>query len=363
MGAMENKGLNIFNSAYVLADETTATDNDYELILGVIGHEYFHNWSGNRVTVRDWFQLTLKEGLTVFRDQWFSADLTSYAVKRIETVRGIKSRQFSEDSSPMAHPIRPDSYISMDNFYTTTVYNKGSEIVGLYRTLLGTEGFKKGLKLYFERFDGKAVTCDDFRNSMADANNVDLSQLDLWYSQAGTPIINVKQEYDVHTKTFKLLLTQRIPTTNDQTEENKKPLLIPISVGLLSKVTGNELLSTQVLKFTEKSQEFVFENIQEEPMLSILRDFSAPVKLELEQSNDELSLLMSYDTDSYNRWDAGNRLTTRIIMNFLNNPQCNNNEKQNDNEIELPAYYINAIQKILEAGQVNSVFHLLLIIV
>jgi len=346
MGAMENKGLNIFNSAYVLADPATATDVDYERILGVIAHEYFHNWTGNRVTVRDWFQLTLKEGLTVFRDQWFSSDVTSHAVKRIEDVRGLRGRQFLEDQGPMAHPIRPESYISMDNFYTGTVYVKGAEVVRMYRTLLGDEGFKKGMALYFERHDGSAVTCDDFRAAMADANHVDLAQFERWYSQAGTPIVSVKKTYDEAKKRFTLTLKQHTPTTPgpNQKESDKKPLLIPFVFGLLSAQTGQEILPSQVLQLTEAEQTFVFEGIGEKPVASLLRDFSAPVKvvLEEEQSVAELAFLMAHDTDSFNRWDAGNRLSTRIILSLANAPSVSG-----ISSAPLPAEYIDAIRTVL----------------
>merc|ERR1711871_1689812 len=247
MGAMENKGLNIFNSAYVLANSATATDADYENILGVIGHEYFHNWTGNRVTVRDWFQLTLKEGLTVFRDQWFSSDMTGEAVKRIGDVRSLRGRQFQEDAGPMAHPIRPESYISMDNFYTATVYSKGAEVVRMYRTILGEAGFKKGMKLYFERHDGDAVTCDDFRAAMADANGADLSQFERWYTQAGTPAVSVKYAYDEAGKKLSLTLKQVAPDTPGQKAADKQPWHIPVTMGLLSATSGKELLPSQVL--------------------------------------------------------------------------------------------------------------------
>ena len=318
MGAMENKGLNIFNSAYVLADPTTATDADYENILGVIGHEYFHNWTGNRVTVRDWFQLTLKEGLTVFRDQWFSSDMTGEAVKRIGDVRSLRGRQFQEDAGPMAHPIRPESYISMDNFYTATVYSKGAEVVRMYRTILGEAGFKKGMKLYFERHDGDAVTCDDFRAAMSDANNVDLTQFERWYTQAGTPTVHVKSSYDAAAKKLSLTLKQVPPTTPGpgQKAEEKKPWHIPVTIGLLSAQSGAEISASQVLQFKDVEQTFTFDNIAEEPVLSLFRGFSAPVKVVFEggQSDAELAFLMAHDTDTFNRWDAGDRLSTNVIM-------------------------------------------------
>lgn len=339
MGAMENKGLNIFNAAYVLADPKTATDDNYESILGVIAHEYFHNWSGNRVTVRDWFQLTLKEGLTVFRDQWFSSDVTSHAVKRIEDVRMLRSRQFAEDQGPMAHPIRPESYISMDNFYTATVYVKGAEVVRLYRTLLGCNDFKRGLEKYFYRYDGCAVTCDDFREAMSDANrDIDLSQLELWYSQAGTPIVDVTQSYDKEKAQFKLKFQQHTPSTPNQDEATKKPLLIPVIVGLLDKVTGREIAKSKLLKLTEREQEFVFDGIKDEPIASVLRDFSAPVKVNINHDDSDLALLMAYDTDPFNKWDAGNRLSSKLILDLA---------KLKHSEIsavKLPTHYVQAVK-------------------
>jgi len=345
MGAMENKGLNVFNSAYVLANPATATDVDYENILGVIGHEYFHNWTGNRVTCRDWFQLTLKEGLTVHRDQWFSSDMTGLAVKRIADVRGLRSRQFTEDAGPMAHPIRPDSYISMDNFYTATVYSKGAEVIRMYRTLLGMDGFKKGMKLYFQRHDGQAVTCDDFRAAMADANNADLTQFERWYLQAGTPVVTVDQKYDAAAKTLTLKLQQRTPATPGQTEEDKKPLMMPVVVGLLSEATGKEILADKVLTFTEAEETFVFENIAEKPVLSFMRGFSAPVNIVMQQSDAELAFLMAHDTDTFNRWDASNRLSTKVIMSLVSKATVAEIEKA-----ELPAQYVAAVKKSLSGS-------------
>lgn len=341
MGAMENKGLNIFNSAYVLAQSSTATDGDYERILGVIAHEYFHNWTGNRVTVRDWFQLTLKEGLTVFRDQWFTSDATSHAVKRIEDVRGLRGRQFQEDQGPMAHPIRPESYISMDNFYTGTVYIKGAEVVRMYRTLLGEQGFKKGMELYFKRHDGGAVTCDDFRAAMADANNVDLTQFERWYFQAGTPIVDVTEQYDAVSKKHSIHIKQHTPATPGQPAEEKLPLVIPIVTGLLHPDTGVEIVPSTVLKLTENEQTFHFDDVEVKPILSILRDFSAPVKLNLHQTDSELAFIMAHDTDSFNRWDAGNRLSSKLILSLAKLPI---------DEIKatpLPIEFVNAIKTIL----------------
>jgi len=272
MGAMENKGLNVFNTAYVLADPSTATDTDYERVEGVIGHEYFHNWTGNRVTCRDWFQLTLKEGLTVFRDQEFSGDMNSKAVKRIEAVVSLRAAQFSQDAGPMSHPIRPDSYISMDNFYTATVYNKGAEVIRMYHTLLGKDGFRKGMDLYFERHDGDAVTCDDFLAAMSDATGTDLQQFSRWYSTKGTPTVTYDHSYDADAKKWSLTLTQ-----SSQSKEG--PLHIPVSIGLLDKETGDEVLATTVLDFKEDTQTFAFDGIEGDVVPSLLRQFSAPIKL------------------------------------------------------------------------------------
>lgn len=309
MGAMENKGLNVFNTAYVLADQETASDVDYERVEGVIGHEYFHNWTGNRVTCRDWFQLTLKEGLTVFRDQEFSGDMGSNAVKRIEDVRGLRGRQFNEDAGPMSHPVRPEKYVSMDNFYTATVYSKGAEVVRMYNTLLGADGFRKGMDLYFERHDGTGVTCDDFRAAMADANGVDLDQFGLWYSTPGTPTVTFSHAYDNATGTFSLTLSQ--------SSKSDKPLHIPVSVGLLDKSTGEEVVPTKVLELKEEKQTFEFPGLKGDVVPSILRDFSAPVKLVSESGeNDEESLafLAARDTDGFNKWEAGQVLYTDAIF-------------------------------------------------
>ena len=327
MGAMENKSLNIFNAKYVLARPDTATDFDYQGIEGVIGHEYFHNWTGNRVTCRDWFQLSLKEGLTVFRDQEFSSDMQSRAVKRIEDVRMLRSAQFAEDAGPMAHPVRPDSYIEISNFYTLTVYEKGSEVVRLYHTLLGEEGFQKGLRLYFERHDGQAVTCDDFRRAMADANGTDLEQFGRWYSQAGTPIVEASDKYDETKGEYRLTLKQRTPATPGQPE--KLPLQIPVRVGLLNnagddlplKLANGDLGGEgDVLVLNEAKQEFVFEGVGERPVPSLLRGFSAPVILKYAYTRDQLAFLMAHDSDSFNRWDASQRLASEVILELVDDP-------------------------------------------
>jgi len=322
MGAMENKSLNIFNSKYVLARPDTATDFDYQGIEGVIGHEYFHNWTGNRVTCRDWFQLTLKEGLTVFRDQEFSSDMQSRAIKRIHDVRDLRSRQFPEDAGPMSHPIRPDQYIEVNNFYTMTVYQKGATIIRMYHTLLGEEGFQKGMKLYFERHVGQAVTCDDFLAAMADANSVDLERFSRWYGQSGTPEVTVSCEYDAERARFTLHLSQRTPPTNNQRE--KQALLIPFAVGLLSQsgkeyplqLLGEEstTATSRLLLLEEEKQSFTFINIADEPVPSLLRDFSAPVKLRYSYSANDLTVLMTHDSDAFVRWEAAQLLAQGEIL-------------------------------------------------
>ena len=328
MGAMENKGLNIFNTKYVLARPETATDTDYEMIEAVIAHEYFHNWTGNRVTCRDWFQLTLKEGLTVFRDQQFTADMTSAAVKRIDDVVTLRSRQFPEDAGPMAHPIRPESYISMDNFYTATVYDKGAEIIRMYHTLIGAEGFRRGMNLYFERHDGAAVTCDDFRSAMADANDFDLEQFGNWYTQAGTPELTVTGEWDSDSSEYRLRIRQSYPDHEFDVPgtTNRKPLLIPIKMGLLCKDgkplsvrsdTEGVAKTEHLLKLKEDESTFTFLGVQEEPILSILRGFSAPVKLSYQRGRGELASLMTHDPDSFSRWDASQTLATSLLLDAI----------------------------------------------
>lgn len=323
MGAMENKGLNVFNSKYVLARTDTATDKDYEDIEAVIAHEYFHNWTGNRVTCRDWFQLTLKEGLTVFRDEQFTADMTSKAVKRIKDVKLLRKSQFPEDSGPMSHPIRPDSYIEMNNFYTATVYNKGAEVIRMYHTLLSAEGFRKGMDLYFERHDGQAVTCDDFRAAMADANDTDLTQFERWYDQAGTPHVDVEEHYDEDRQTYTLVLSQRAPKNN----LDAQPFHIPVAMGLVG--TQGEILplglstdiksfteSTRVLELTQAKQSFQFINIPYRPVLSLFRHYSAPVHYHVDYSLEDLAFLMAYDHDEFNRWDAGQRFMQTVILDI-----------------------------------------------
>ena len=314
MGAMENKSLNIFNTAYVLARPDTATDFDYERIDGVIAHEYFHNWTGNRVTCRDWFQLTLKEGLTVFRDQLYSADQTSAAVKRIEDVKVLRAFQFPEDAGPMSHSIRPDSYIAMDNFYTSTVYSKGAEVIRMYFTLLGEQGFRKGMDLYFERHDGQAVTCDDFRAAMAEANSRDFAQFENWYLQSGTPVVDVSADWCDDEKRYTLSFKQSCPDTPGQSK--KQAFHIPISMGLLGS-DGSELVEPQILELTEWEHSFTFEGLSCQPVPSLLRGFSAPVKLNFEWTDEQLAFLMAHDSDSFQRWEAGQKLYTKVILSMV----------------------------------------------
>jgi aminopeptidase N len=332
MGAMENKGLNIFNTKYVLANPETATDTDFANIEAVVGHEYFHNWTGNRVTCRDWFQLSLKEGLTVFRDQEFSADMAggatdeaARATKRIEDVRVLRQMQFAEDAGPMAHPVRPESYVEINNFYTMTVYEKGSEVVRMYQTLFGRDGFRRGMDLYFQRFDGQAVTCDDFRQALADANHRDLAQFERWYSQAGTPRVSVRANHDAANKRYTLTLTQGYGDASEAARATQKgPLLIPFSVGLIGQNGADLPLrlegekepngTTRVLEFTEREQTFTFVDVNEKPLPSLLRNFSAPVIVEYDYTNDELAFLLAHDSDPFNRWEAGQRLATRELL-------------------------------------------------
>ncbi|MBC7490298.1 MAG: aminopeptidase N, partial [Glaciimonas sp.] len=328
MGAMENKGLNVFNTKFVLANPHLATDVDYANIEAVVGHEYFHNWTGNRVTCRDWFQLSLKEGLTVFRDQEFSADMVGTeigrAVKRIDDVRLLRHSQFPEDAGPMAHSVRPDAYVEINNFYTFTVYEKGAEVVRMYQTLLGRDGFRKGMDLYFKRHDGQAVACDDFRAAMVDANGRDLTQFERWYSQAGTPRVQVKTQYDSTKKTYDISLSQSCLPTPGQ--KKKLAFHIPVAVGLLDS-HGRDLSlclktdskdqptgTTRVLELVKAQQTFRFIDVAEAPVPSILRNFSAPVVLDIEYTDADLAFLLVHDSDPFNRWEAGQRLATRSLL-------------------------------------------------
>ncbi|MDB5491039.1 MAG: Membrane alanine aminopeptidase [Micavibrio sp.] len=315
MGAMENTSLNIFNTALVLAKPETATDGDFERVEGVIAHEYFHNWTGNRVTCRDWFQLSLKEGLTVFRDQEFTADMNSRGVKRIDDVIRLRKMQFPEDAGPMAHPIRPDNYIEISNFYTMTVYEKGAEVIRMQHTLLGNDNYRKATDLYFDRYDGMAVTCDDFLKCMEDASGLDLGQFKLWYSQAGTPEIEAKGHYDEAARRYTLTLKQSIPSTPGQTD--KRAMHIPVSVGLVGPNGAD--MATKLLELKEGEQSFVFENIPSRPVPSILRDFSAPVKLTTDLSDGDYRFLMVHDSDGFNRWESGQILALRMLGNMIDN--------------------------------------------
>ncbi len=328
MGAMENKGLNIFNSKYVLARPDTATDADFQGIEGVIAHEYFHNWTGNRITCRDWFQLSLKEGLTVFRDQEFSADMGSRGVKRIEDVRLLRSHQFAEDAGPMAHPVRPESYIEINNFYTVTVYEKGAELIRMLRQLLGPEAFRRASDLYFERHDGQAVTTDDFVRCMEAAGGRDLEQFRLWYSQAGTPELHVTADHDAAAGRYTLEIRQSCPPTPGQPE--KRPLHIPFRLGLLDRA-GNDLPlqlegenepqgGSRLLELQRSVERFTFVNVPERPVPSLLRGFSAPVKLRYDYSDPELMFLMAHDGDGFNRWDAAQTLAQRILLQRVAQP-------------------------------------------
>jgi len=344
MGAMENKGLNVFNSKYVLAKAETATDKDYLGIEAVIGHEYFHNWTGNRVTCRDWFQLSLKEGLTVFRDQEFSSDLGSRAVNRINNVRVMRSAQFAEDASPMAHPIRPEQVIEMNNFYTLTVYEKGSEVIRMMHTLLGEENFQKGMQLYFERHDGSAATCDDFVQAMEDASNVDLSQFRRWYSQSGTPVLSVHDDYNPEQEQYTLDVTQMTPPTADQQE--KLPLHIPLDIelydgeGKVIPLQHNGHPVHHVLNVTEERQRFVFDNVSVKPVPSLLREFSAPVKLEYNWSDAQLTFLMRHARNDFSCWDAAQSLMATYI-------KLNVARQQQGQALSLPLHVVDAFRAVL----------------
>lgn len=328
MGAMENKGLNIFNTQYILARPDRTTDADYINIQDVVAHEYFHNWTGNRITLRDWFQLSLKEGLTVFREQQFSADQGAAAVKRIQAVRSLRAAQFPEDAGPMAHPVRPSEYQEINNFYTATVYLKGAELIRMYHVLLGDAGFRRGMDLYLDRHDGQAITCEDFLAAMADANGTDLAQFKRWYEQAGTPRVTVSDDYDPASKRYRLHFHQSTPATPGQPE--KQPFHIPVLTSLLSR--SGQVIESQpsdapragrehCLDVTSSEQTFVFDGVEERPVPSLLRGFSAPVELHYDYSDDDLAFLFSYETDEFNRWDAGQRLATRILLRACEDPE------------------------------------------
>ncbi|KAK2439078.1 Peptidase M1 family protein [Trifolium repens] len=383
MGAMENKSLNIFNSKLVLASPETASDADYAAILGVIGHEYFHNWTGNRVTCRDWFQLSLKEGLTVFRDQEFSSDMGSRTVERIGDVSKLRNYQFPQDAGPMAHPVRPHSYIKMDNFYTGKLlcfsfrlisgtvcsYDpmyQGAEVVRMYKTLLGSQGFRKGMDLYFKRHDGQAVTCEDFFAAMRDANNADFANFLLWYSQAGTPVVKVNTSYNAEGHTFTLKISQEIPPTPGQSV--KEPMFIPIAVGLLDS-TGKDIplssiyhdgalqsvssndqsVSTTVLRVTKKEEEFVFTDIFERPVPSLLRGYSAPIRLESDVTDDDLFFLLANDSDEFNRWEAGQILARKLMLSLVD-------DFQHNKPLVLNSNFLDGFRRILSDSSLDKEF-------
>ncbi|MDE9444882.1 aminopeptidase N [Xenorhabdus bovienii] len=344
MGAMENKGLNVFNSKYVLAKTETATDKDYLGIEAVIGHEYFHNWTGNRITCRDWFQLSLKEGLTVFRDQEFSSDLGSRSFNRINNVRVMRAAQFAEDASPMAHPIRPDQVMEMNNFYTLTVYEKGSEVIRMIHTLLGEEQFQAGMQLYVHRHDGSAATCDDFVQAMEDASNVDLTLFRRWYSQSGTPILTVRDEYDAEKQQCTLHVSQMTPPTSDQKE--KQPLHIPLDIELYDEHGSVIPLRRDgqpihhVLNIINAEQTFVFDDVPSLPVPSLLREFSAPVKLDYPYSDTQLAFLMKHARNEFSRWDAAQSL----LANYV---KLNVARYQQSQPLELPIHVIDAFRAVL----------------
>ena len=320
MGAMENKGLNIFNTSAVLANPKTTTDAAFQRVEGIVAHEYFHNWSGNRVTCRDWFQLSLKEGFTVYRDSQFSADMNSPVVKRIEDVVYLRTHQFAEDAGPMSHPVQPDAYMEINNFYTLTVYEKGAEVVGMIHSLLGDKKFRQGSDLYFTRHDGQAVTIEEFVGAMEEVSGIDLKQFRRWYKQSGTPQVDVQSHYDTETKTYSLSFNQSCPVTPGQS--NKQPFYIPIKLGLVG-ADGKDLPLNQqgdksiVFCLYEQNQTLVFENIQQPPVPSLLRGFSAPIKLNYEYSSDELAHLMANDSDGFNRWDAGQKLSLKVLNQLI----------------------------------------------
>ncbi|MBN2333181.1 MAG: aminopeptidase N [Deltaproteobacteria bacterium] len=354
MGAMENKGLNIFNSRYVLARPDTATDADFQGVEGVIAHEYFHNWTGNRVTCRDWFQLSLKEGLTVFRDQEFSAATMGRAVKRIEDVRLLRSSQFPEDRGPLAHPVRPDSYVEINNFYTTTVYNKGAEVIRMLQTLIGAGAFRRGLNLYLERHDGQAATIEDFIEAMAEVSGRDFSQFCRWYSQAGTPLLAVETCHDPRQQTFTLTLRQSCPSTPGQ--EQKLPFHLPVVVGLLD-AEGREISlqlageampagGSRVLELREAEETFQFMGVAELPVLSCLRGFSAPVILKIDYADENLAFLLAHDGDDFNRWEAGQQLAVRIMLGLLA-------ERRAGHQLSIPSVFSEALRQVLVQREID----------
>jgi aminopeptidase N len=361
MGAMENKGLNIFNASYILANPQTATDHDFSAITAVVGHEYFHNWTGNRVTCRDWFQLSLKEGLTVFRDQRFSGDLGSEAVNRIDEVIRLRTHQFAEDASPTAHAVRPQSYISIDNFYTLTIYEKGAEVIRMIETILGREGFRRGMDLYFKRHDGQAVTTEDFVAAMADANGVDFTQFKNWYDQAGTPVIAVSTAHDPVNERYTVTIEQRCPPTPGQ--PTKKAFHIPVAVGLLgrdgkdlalqlesgTRVSSGAGAKTLVLHVREEKQTFTFANVKHKPVLSLLRGYSAPIRAEYAYSDDELAFLIAHDSDPFCRWEAAQMLVCRLAQTLVT-------EKQAGKPMRDPKHLVGAFASLLADESADPAF-------
>lgn len=358
-GAMENKGLNIFNDKYILAQPETATDEDFVNVQAVVAHEYFHNWSGNRVTVRDWFQITLKEGLTVFREHQFTADQTSETVKRIQDVKNIRSVQFAQDASPMAHPIQPDSYLEINNFYTTTVYDKGAEVIRMLHTLLGVDLFSKAMDIYFSRHDGLPVTVEEFVESMEEASGRNLTQFRRWYRQAGTPVLNIEDHYDIKKKIYQFTVSQTCPSTPGQ--PIKEPFHIPFSMGLLDS-SGKEIplileqekldnltinFKTRIFEITKPIQTFCFIDVSEKPVPSFLRHFSAPVKLNYDYTDEHLLFLFSHDSDGFNRWEAGQKLATRILIHLIR-------DFQENKPLSPPIAFLKALRHVLKQSQTES---------
>tara|TARA_Y100000780_G_scaffold127456_1_gene114757 strand:+ start:81277 stop:83937 length:2661 start_codon:yes stop_codon:yes gene_type:complete len=366
MGAMENKGLNIFNSVYVLADEKTATDGNFLGIESVVGHEYFHNWTGNRITCRDWFQLTLKEGLTVYRDQEFSSDLNSRTVQRIQDVERLKTFQFVEDAGPTAHPIKPSSYMEINNFYTATIYEKGAEVIRMVRTLLGKDGFRKGMDKYFELFDGQAVTTEDFLHSMSVANgNYDFSQFKNWYNQAGTPVVKASWSYDQSKKTLTLKTSQSCRSTAEASSENKLPYFFPFGVGLI-KANGQDMalelensdnqsqIKDGIIHITKAEEEFVFVNVEEEPVVSLNRGFTAPIKLEAPYELKDYFFLMANDSNLYNRYEALQSAVYLLVKKM-------DQEFKEGKEVELDKSFIEAYGKLLKDKSLDPAIKAMLI--
>ncbi len=351
MGAMENKGLNIFNSDCVLARPDTATDADIAFVERVVGHEYFHNWTGNRITCRDWFQLSLKEGLTVFREQQFVEAMNSPAVERVRETRNLRASQFAEDAGPNAHPVRPESFLTIDNFYTATVYSKGAEVCRMLHTILGERRWQRGMALYVKRHDGSAATCDDFVAAMADANQVDLSQFKLWYSQAGTPLLTVQGAYNKRKQQYQLKVKQSCPPTPGQAK--KQAMHIPFALGLLDKA-GKDLIGTEIVQLHKPVENLVFENIAEQPLPSLLRQFSAPVRVQFDYSESDLLFLMAHDHDSFARWDAAQTLFNRVLLRLTA-------VAQRGAKLVAPSAFIAALAPVLTAGQHDPAFAALML--